>query len=114
VRESREAEERLRQLLAQADERLGPVTQLATELTARIHRAKTASKRAPAQPYQTPTQEPATDAGIEFGRLKYFQKAIDFDALEMLDRDISQAVVDVLRLREECRKLGVSNTVTSA
>lgn len=108
IRESREAEDALRQLLVKAEQQAADISRLAKEVSDRVARAKAAT--APEPPHNMPKPPvKLADAGIEFGRLKNYESAVDLDAINTLDVEIGQAVANVLTFREQRRKLGVPN-----
>jgi len=108
IRESRAAEEELRQLIVKAEQQAHDIGLLMREVAERVARAKAATAPEPQHP--NPHQKPRpADAGIESGRLKNYAKAVDLETIDSLDREIGQAVANVLKYREQRRKLGVSN-----
>lgn len=107
IRESRAAEDELRQLLVKAEQKASDIARLAKEVSDRIARAKAAV--APPSPPSHPPKPTATDVGIETARLKGYAGVADVDEIRDLDNEIGQAVANVLTFREQRRKLGVSN-----
>src|SRR5258706_11838312 len=94
-RELRDAQSALNELLSKATHLAKDISSLAGEITERVARARNAvSKRVEVEGLR---HMGVGDAGIEFGRLKRYEQAVDLVAIDALDREIGQAVAELLK-----------------
>jgi hypothetical protein len=108
-RELREADAALKQLLGKAEQHAQQIAELANLFTARVQRAREVMKGSVVEvPEHGRWREVAPhDAGIESGQLKQYEKAVDLEAIDTLDREIGVAVARFEKARQAKAQLGV-------
>jgi GTPase len=100
-RELREAQAELNALLQKAQHVAKDIGDLAGEITNRVARARGA------EPSVVGANAHGQDAGIETGRLKRYEKCVNLDAIDALDREIGQAVANLLKAHRQKAQLGL-------
>jgi hypothetical protein len=105
-RELREAQAELSDLLLKATHLAKDITSLAGEITNRVARARQATGNRSVAPEGLRLLDQSHDAGIEFGRLKRYEKCVDLAAIDALDREIGQAVAKLLNAQQQKALLG--------
>lgn len=89
LRESRAAEDELNKLLVRAEHISTDLWQLSADIKARVRRAKNAG-RVKELPGGREVADPnAPDARFNIGHLSQYAKAVDLEALDALDREIT-------------------------
>jgi hypothetical protein len=106
-RELREAEAALKELLARAEQVAADIASLSELVKNRAWRARMAGGTVEDHSQHGVRTYVQSDAGIESGHLKRFEKVVDLQAIDALDREIGQAVANAIKARQQKERLGV-------